>query len=129
MKPDRLRLAIPAALTVFIVLVTLSCVWIPNVRPALKFSPDDLPEAQVGVAYTADILVTQNKTPVGDAWVSDGTLPGGLTLEKVPSQDVIRIHGTPLEAGTSAFTVAVWCYGTSVNGQMGNKQYTLTVNP
>jgi hypothetical protein len=126
MRPARFRITLPAVL---ILLVTLSCYWIPKVRPALKISPDDLPEAQVGVAYTVDILVTQNQTPVGGTWISDGTLPSGLTLEKVPSQDVIRIRGIPLEAGTSTFTVALWCYGTSVNGQMGNKQYTLTINP
>jgi len=94
---------------------------------ALVFTPDQLPDGQVGVSYTGEIQVTKNMTPVGGVQVSDGKLPTGLTLEKVESKDTILITGTPTEAGTFTFTVSVWCYGTSVNGQMGQKQYTIVV--
>jgi hypothetical protein len=106
--------------------------WYPvEERPALEFSPDALPDAQVDVPYTVDILVTQNKTPMFQATLAEGdTLPAGLAIELVLAENnkqVVRISGTPAEAGTFTFTVAVACYGTSVNGQMGQKQYALTV--
>jgi hypothetical protein len=117
-------------LVISVLLATLACFWIPPTQMsnvALVFTPDQLPDAQVGVPYSAEIQVTKNMTPVGGAQVSDGKLPAGLTLEKVESKDTILISGTPTEAGTFTFTVAVWCYGTNVNGQMGQKKYTLIV--
>jgi hypothetical protein len=38
-----------------------------------------------------------------------------------------RIKGTPSKVGTYKITVSVWCLGTNVNGQTGEKQYTLVV--
>jgi hypothetical protein len=107
-------------------LMTLSC-WQPSVDTALVFSPDTLPSAQLGVAYSSDIQVTQNRTPVGGVQVADGTLPTGLVCELVETKDIIRISGTPIEAGTYTFSLSVWCYGTNVNGQTGSKRYSITV--
>ena len=117
-------------LIIFVLLLTMACWWIPPTQMsnvALVFTPDQLPDAQTGVSYKGEIQVTKNMTPVGGAQVSDGKLPTGLTLEKVESKDTILITGTPTEAGTFTFTVSVWCYGTSVNGQMGGKQYTIVI--
>jgi hypothetical protein len=98
-------------------------------RPALVFAPDALPPATVGVAYQADITVDRNETPVGGASVPPGSLPEGLTLELLAptGSDTIRISGTPSAAGSYTFTVSVWCFGTNVNGQTGEHDYTITV--
>ena len=126
MNTSRLRIVIPAT---FVLMTIFACVISPDARSALKFSPDNLPAAKAGVPYSVDITVTKNVTPVGDAWVSAGALPGGLTLEKVASQDIITISGTPQVSGQFSFTIGVWCYGTNVSGQTGEKEYTFTVNP
>ena len=106
-------------------IVALAC---DSSRPALVFSPDQLPPATVGAPYQADITIARNETPVGGASVAPGSLPGGLTLELLPGQaDTVRIAGTPTTAGTYAFTVSVWCFGTNVNGQTGEHDYTITV--
>ncbi len=96
-------------------------------RPDLVFEPDTLPEAEAGVPYEVTVQVTQNKTPVGDFFVEGGGLPNGLTLEFVAGEDAARIFGVPQEPGTYTFKVSVWCYGTNVSGQEGNKEYILVV--
>ena len=94
----------------------------------LMFSPVTLADAQAGSPYAATITVTQTRTPVGGAAVSDGALPAGLDLELSDQHDnTIHISGTPAAAGTFHFTVSVWCYGTNVSGQTGSQQYTLLV--
>jgi hypothetical protein len=100
-------------------------------RPALVFSPEALPAATVGEPYEATISVSQNVTPTGDFYLSkDELLPPGLSLGEVNQQESsVQITGTPTEAGSYTFTVNVWCYGTSVSGQMGAMEYTITVNP
>ncbi len=106
----------------------LGCTIFTPSRPALQFSPAALPDATVGVAYTADILVTQTATPVGGASVQDGLLPTGVDVALVDgTPNTVRISGTPKAAGTYTFTISVWCYGTNVNGQTGTQQYTLVV--
>jgi hypothetical protein len=97
-------------------------------RPALEFSPTVLPDARVGSAYAATIVVSQAVTPVGGASVQDGALPEGLdmALAKEPA-NTIQISGKPKVAGTFTFTVSVWCYGTNVSGQMATQQYVLVV--
>lgn len=97
-------------------------------RPALQFSPLNLPDAQVGSPYAATIAVGQAETPVGDATLQDGALPAGLNLAlaKEPA-NTIQISGTPTASGTFTFTVYVWCRGTNVNGQTGTQGYTLVV--
>jgi hypothetical protein len=95
----------------------------------LKFSPDTLPDSQVGTAYDAEIRISLNNTPVGDFFISEGELPEGLEFTFLDGEDAATIVGTPTEAGTYTFTVTVWCFGTQVSGQTGEKTYTLVVNP
>jgi hypothetical protein len=118
------RLPIVAALVVGL-LVATACT--ESARP-LRFVPASLPAATAGAAYTAEIVVEDNVTPVGGASVAPGTLPDGLSLDLLPGHaDTIRIAGTPTRAGTFAFTVSVWCFGTNVSGQTGEQRYTITV--
>ncbi len=122
----------PIALLVlaFVVFATVACMCsIFNPSKPLVFNPDKLPDAQVGVPYEATISISQNRTPVGDISVSEGTLPSGLELVYVRAEDTAKITGTPTQAGTFTFTISVWCFGTSVNGQTGEKQYTIVVAP
>lgn len=124
MKTKRLAIRI----TIIIVfLAVISCSLFSPSRPALKFSPDTLPGAQVGIPYEVEIKVTDNITPVFRFLVSERTLPKGLTLEQKEHEDVARIFGTPEEAGTFTFKVEALCYGTNVSGQTGEKQYTIVV--
>lgn len=108
-------------------LLTSACFLFSTPRGPLKFDPDKLPEAQVGVPYEVKVTVTQNVTPTGGFSISEGFLPKGLTLEKVKGEDTAVISGTPAEAGAFPFKVFVWCYGTSVNGQAGEMSYTIIV--
>jgi hypothetical protein len=95
----------------------------------LKFTPDTLPEAQVGTAYEAKIIISLNNTPVGDFSISEGTLPEGLEFTFLEGEDAATITGTPTEAGTFTFSVSAWCFGTQVSGQTGDKDYTIVVKP
>jgi hypothetical protein len=94
---------------------------------ALTFAPDILPTARVGEMYEAGLRITENVTPVGEFSISEGTLPPGLELEFVEGEDAALIRGIPEEPGSSSFTVSVWCFGTQVSGQTGEKEYTLVV--
>jgi hypothetical protein len=104
----------------------LACVRITP-RPELVFTPDTVPDAQVGVPYEVEIQISQNETPTGDFYISEGNLPKGLTLTYVSYEDKLKISGAPEETGTFIFKTSVWCYGTSVSGQTGEKEYTLVV--
>ena len=111
------------------ILLTVACLLFSSSGGELKFEPDRLPDAQTGAAYEAEIHVTENRTPVGDFALSKGSLPVGLELIKVEGEeDTAKIGGVPREAGTFTFTVSVWCYGTNVSGQTGEKEYTLVVS-
>ena len=110
-----------------LVLVTSACFLFSTPRGPLKFSPDKLPDARVGVPYEAKVSVTQNVTPVGGISISEGFLPKGVTLEKVKSENSALISGTPTEAGTFPIKIFVWCYGTNVSGQVGEMSYTIVV--
>ena len=96
-------------------------------RPPLTFSPDELPGAAVGEAYEAAINVSDNVTPVGDMVIAEGELPPGLEIVFEGGSDAALIRGTPEMVGEFRFTVSVWCYGTSVNGQTGEKAYVIVV--
>ena len=98
-----------------------------NTRPELVFTPDTLPDAEAGVPYEVTIQISQNETPVGDFQIVEGGLPDGLTYEFVEGEDNARIFGVIRESGTYKFKVSVWCYGTNVSGQTGEKEYTLLV--
>ncbi len=110
-----------------LLLSTLACMLFTPPRGPLKFDPAVLPDAQVGVPYEAKVSISDYATPAGDFSISEGTLPGGLTLEKIEGESAARISGTPQEAGSFTFRIFVWCYGTNVSGQVGEKEYTLTV--
>ena len=99
------------------------------VKPAgpLKFEPESLPPAQKDVMYEAEIHITQNITPVGDISISKGALPAGLELVKAAHEDTAKISGIPQEKGSFTFTVFVWCFGTMVSGQAGQKEYEIVV--
>ena len=109
----------------FIVLIGLSVLACD--RPALTFSPDQLPEAQTGQAYQVTITVSENQTPVGDMYVSDGSLPPGLVMSHERGSSTATISGKPTQAGGFAFTVSAWCLGTNQAGQTGQRAYTLVV--
>ena len=116
------------SMTLLIVILSISCMWFIPSGGDLKFDPDTLPDAQVGVPYEAEIHVTQNPTPVGDFSILAGTLPAGLELKKVEGvEDIARISGIPAKAGTFTFKIRVWCYGTNVSGQTGEKEYSILV--
>ncbi len=106
---------------------TISCMLFGRSRGPLLFQPEVLPAGQVGVPYDARILITGNVTPAGDFSVSDGALPAGLSLETLKGENAARISGTPKEAGSFRFKVFVWCYGTNVSGQTGEKEFVLVV--
>jgi len=122
MKKNKFR-AVLAGL--FVLLSTTFCLVTP--RPALSFLPDKMPDAQVGVPYKVEIVITGNTTPVGNYSISDGTLPPGLELVMDEQLHTAWISGTPSQTGTFKFTISVWCYGTNVSGQTGDKQYVLLV--
>ena len=96
---------------------------------ALQFSPDRLQDATVGQAYGALIEVTNNDTPVGDMYVSGGSLPPGVTLNfSRGSSASAELAGTPTSAGNYVFTVSAWCLGTNVSGQSGEASYSVVVH-
>jgi len=123
-RRSRYRGLLPAVVAcVFALAVATGCTG-----GELLFSPLTPADAQAGSPYAATITVSQTRTPVGGASVSDGALPAGLDLELSDQHDnTIHISGTPAVAGTFHFTVSVWCYGTNVSGQTGSQQYTLVV--
>ena len=109
------------------VLFTVACMLFTPGGSPLKFEPPVLPDAQVGVPYEARVTISDNATPAGEFSISEGALPKGLALEKVQGENSARVFGTPQEAGTFTFKVFVWCYGTNVSGQVGQKDYSLAV--
>ena len=122
MPKNSLRLVLAS---LAILLSSTFCILTP--RPSLEFLPDQVPAARVGQPYHVDILIARNVTPVGNYSISEGALPPGLDLVMDQAIRIGRISGTPTRAGTYQFTVSVWCLGTNVNGQTGDKQYTLVV--
>ena len=97
-------------------------------QPALVFSPNNLPDGHPNQPYAQTITIAENRTPLGGISILDGSLPAGLTIEKIPgSNNAGRIVGTPVTTGTADFTVSVYCLGTNVSGQTGTKRYTLSV--
>jgi hypothetical protein len=110
-----------------VLLGTLACMLFGQPRGPLSFQPDTLPAAQAGGPYETKITISGNVTPAGEFSISAGALPPGLTLETVQADHSARIFGTPAKPGTYTFKVFVWCYGTNVSGQEGEKEYTLVV--
>jgi hypothetical protein len=110
-----------------IAVIALALVACIQPRPALVFSPAQLADAQPGQAYEARITISDNATPVGDIYVSEGQLPQGLTLTDDHEHGQATIAGTPTQAGQYTFSIGVWCLGTNQLGQTGQQAYTLTV--
>ncbi len=117
------------------VLFSAACLWAAMLacfssstpRPSLEFRPAQMPDAQTGIPYAQQILISQNVTPVYTIYLADGTLPDGLKLEYVEKNDYARIVGTPTAVGAFKFVVRVLCLGTSINGQTGEMEYTIVV--
>lgn len=98
-------------------------------RAALGFAPDKLQNGTVGQPYEAVIAVINNDTPVGDMYVSSGSLPPGVTLNFTRGTSASgTISGTPTTAGTYVFAISAWCLGTNVSGQSGEQSYSLVVD-
>ncbi len=121
------RQLILVALATSMILASTACMLFTPARGPLQFEPAALPDAQLGVPYEARVTISGNATPAFMISAVDGPLPAGLTFEKVEGEDVGLLHGTPQAAGVFKFKVIVYCYGTNVSGQQGEKEYTLTV--
>lgn len=118
----------------------MSCGFFSNVTPAitsepspnlddrlLKFEPTDLPNAQKDTPYEIQVMVQNVETFVGKFDIIEGSLPEGLSLERVPGENAVRIMGIPMEAGTFTFVLEALCTGTNSPGQSGQKRYTIIV--
>lgn len=93
----------------------------------LRFSPNQLPDAQTGEVYDVSLQVSRNSTPVSRIDIVDGKLPPGLTLSHQSRQNAAVISGVPVAAGGYHFTVRALCLGTQVSGQSSQQAYTLVV--
>ena len=119
----RRLLALSLAMALFA--IGIACLGTP--RPRLSFDPDELPDAHLGEPYSVTISVINNVTPVGNMGIAEGELPAGLEFQHEQDSDSAQIHGTPEHSGEFTFVISAWCLGTSVNGQVGEKQYTLAI--
>ncbi len=118
----------PLLLLACALLFSVSCMlFYGAARGPLQFQPETLPAAQAGAAYEARVSISDNATPAGQFSISEGALPPGLTLETLKGENSARISGTPAQAGTFKFKIFVWCYGTNISGQTGEKEYTIVV--
>lgn len=97
------------------------------VDTSLIFTPEVLPDAQTGVAYLTEIGVENVISAVDQFSVIVGELPPGLSLERVPNEDKVKISGTPTASGTFVFTLEATCYGTNDPGQVGEQEYQIVV--
>lgn len=96
-------------------------------KPALQFSPENLPSGEVGKPYSVTIQIQQNQTPVGDISLAQNTLPPGLSFAFRKESRDAEIKGTPTTTGTFRFTLSAWCYGTQTSGQNGQKEYSIQI--
>src|ERR1043165_4882593 len=104
MNTNRHILLFAILLTIFL---SIACMLFVPSGGSLKFDPDRLPDAQVRTPYEAEIHVTQNRTPVGDFAISDGSTRPGLELKKVEGvEDTARISGIPQEVGPFTFKIS-----------------------
>jgi hypothetical protein len=120
------RLVIISA-AVMILLTIISCQILNT--PYLGFVPNAMPKGQVGVYYFAIIKITNNETPAGEFSITAGSLPKGLTFQRLDGQDAVLISGVPQESGAFHFLLNVWCYGTNHSGQTGTKDYVIPISP
>jgi len=94
---------------------------------SLKFEPAALPDAQKDFPYDVEIKVQNVETFVGEFTITEGNLPEGLSLERVPGENATRITGTPKKSGSFTFVMEVLCVGTNSPGQTGQLEYTIQV--
>ena len=120
------RLSVISA-AVLILLATISCQILNTAY--LGFTPNAMPNAQVGIFYFVIIKLTNNQTPAGEFTITQGSLPKGMKLERLSGQDAVLISGIPQEPGAFHFVLSVWCYGTNHTGQTGTKDYVIQVSP
>jgi len=93
----------------------------------VTFSPQRLPEATSGQAYSATIVVRGNETPVNAIYLAEGRLPSGLALSYQRLDSAATISGTPRDPGQYVFTIEATCLGTNRSGQQGRQVDTLVV--
>ncbi|MEP7292307.1 MAG: Ig domain-containing protein, partial [Chloroflexota bacterium] len=88
-------------------------------EPVLTLLPETLPNGMVGTPYSATFSAFNGEAPY-TYFVSDGTLPDGLTLDDESG----ILSGTPTAAGGFSFTV------TAADGddQTVERAYTLIIN-
>ena len=118
-------------IVVALALATFSCslFTISSKSDALQFSPDTLPDGQVGQAYKVIISLSNQRTPAFNMGASQDRLPPGLTGTFDQDKQTYTLEGTPNQAGTFSLTISALCYGTNVSGQSGEKEYKLVIKP
>ncbi len=112
-----------------VVLATLSCsLFTGNPQSdELVFSPDELPEGQVGLPYKAVLTLSNQHTPAFQMDTGENSLPPGLTGSFDEDGQTYTISGTPTQAGTYPFKISALCYGTNTSGQRGEKEYEIVI--
>jgi hypothetical protein len=93
----------------------------------LQFSPDTLPDGQVGQAYKVVISLSNQRTPAFNMGAGNDRLPAGLKGTFDQAKQAYTIDGAPTQAGTFPLTISAVCYGTNVSGQSGEKEYRLVI--
>jgi hypothetical protein len=96
--------------------------------PVIDISPDTLPNAKTGEAYSETLTATGGVAPY--VWaISHGSLPAGLTLDP----DTGEISGIPSTNAVFSFAVAAQdasgCYGTRAYGIEVFANFFYTVEP
>ena len=112
----------PPSASMFLLLGLLS-----SCSAALNVAPPTLPEGRVGQPYEASIVVGDNETPLGGAYLESGSLPPGLSFGRVEQPNRMPIVGTPTGPGKHAFRVTLWCYGTNFPGQSATRDYVIVI--
>ncbi len=126
-----MKKAIFTIIVIALALATFSCNLfnISSKSDALQFSPDTLPDGQVGQAYKVVISLSNQRTPAFNIGASQERLPPGLTGAFDQDKQTYTLEGMPTQAGTFSLTVSAMCYGTNVSGQSGEKEYRLVIKP
>jgi hypothetical protein len=114
---------------VALALVTFSCSLfnISLKSDTLQFSPETLPDGQVGQAYKVAISLSNQRTPAFNMGAGNDRLPPGLKGTFDQEKQTYTIEGIPTQAGIFPLTVSALCYGTNAPGQTGQKEYQLVI--
>ena len=108
-------------------LAALGLLLVASCTPKLEVSPATLPEGTLGQPFEARVTVHNNETPLGGGNVLSGALPPGLRLTKVENGDTLPIRGVPIRAGSFAFELELWCFGTNARGQKATRKYDVRI--